>query len=210
MSEFAYGDKPNVPDFMIRGGVKYKIVTDHLGSVVAVVHSTTGAVTQAISYDEFGRVLSDTNPGFQPFGFAGGLYDPDTGLVRFGARDYNPETGRWMQKDPILFAGGDTNLYGYVLNDPVNFIDPMGLEIPGPRNPPSFPEGTEDFIDKYIRCTGQCQIDIQWGPVHRTIRDSIPPQAPPQPRGPKPAGNDTQPPKQNRPRDTFRDNCRTA
>nr|BFD67005.1 hypothetical protein HAGR004_20270 [Bdellovibrio sp. HAGR004] len=50
-----------------------------------------------------------------------------TQLVRFGARDYDPEVGRWTSKDPILFNGGDTNLYGYVANDPVNFIDPMGL-----------------------------------------------------------------------------------
>ena len=67
-------------------------------------------------------MVVDTNPGFQPSGFAGGLYDPDTGLVRFGARDYDPDVGRWTAVDPILFAGGDTNLYGYVLNDPVNMI----------------------------------------------------------------------------------------
>jgi RHS repeat-associated protein len=71
-------------------------------------------------------VLHDTNPGFQPFGFAGGLYEPATQLVRFGARDYDAETGRWTSKDPIGFGGGDTNLYGYVLQDPVNFIDPDG------------------------------------------------------------------------------------
>lgn len=61
-----------------------------------------------------------------PFGFAGGLHDRDTGLVRFGYRDYDPDTGRWTAKDPILFAGGDTDLYGYCLNDPVNKIDPDG------------------------------------------------------------------------------------
>jgi len=65
-------------------------------------------------------VLSDTNPGFQPFGFAGDLYDRDTELERFGARDYDAGTGRWTAKDPIRFGGGDTNLYGYVLGDPVN------------------------------------------------------------------------------------------
>jgi len=79
-----------------------------------------------LRYDEFGVVLENTNPGFQPFGFAGGLYDTDTGLVRFGARDYDPHTGRWTSKDPIRFGGGDSNLYGYVLGDPVNFIDPTG------------------------------------------------------------------------------------
>ena len=72
--------------------------------------------------------MLDTNPGFQPFGFAGGLYDRDTGLVRFGARDYDPKTGRWTAKDPILFAGGGANLYGYVQNDPVNWRDPNGLD----------------------------------------------------------------------------------
>jgi RHS repeat-associated protein len=68
----------------------------------------------------------DTNPGFQPFGFAGGLYDADTGLVRFGARDYDAITGRWTAKDPILFAGGQANLYAYVNGDPVNHLDPKG------------------------------------------------------------------------------------
>ena len=47
-------------------------------------------------------------------------------------RDYDPETGRWTSKDPILFAGGDTNLYGYVLADPINFIDPDGQQPVGP------------------------------------------------------------------------------
>ncbi|MFW6350633.1 MAG: RHS repeat-associated core domain-containing protein, partial [Thiohalospira sp.] len=42
-------------------------------------------------------------------------------------RDYEPRTGRWTAKDPILFQGGDTNLYGSVVNDPVNLIDPNGL-----------------------------------------------------------------------------------
>ena len=56
---------------------------------------------------------------FQPFGFAGGIYDTDTKLVRFGARDYDPRVGRWTTKDPIRFAAG-VNLYGYALNDPVN------------------------------------------------------------------------------------------
>jgi RHS repeat-associated protein len=73
-------------------------------------------------------VTNDTNPGFQPFGFAGGLYDQQTGLVRFGARDYDPQTGRWTAKDPIRFGGADSNLYGYAFSDPVNYIDSNGME----------------------------------------------------------------------------------
>ena len=77
-------------------------------------------------------------PGFQPFGFAGGLLDRDTGLVRFGARDYDPETGRLTRKDPLGFVGGGTNLYGYALADPVNLTDPTGPDPghdPGRRVP---------------------------------------------------------------------------
>jgi RHS repeat-associated protein len=91
-----------------------------------VVDVTTGQIVQQMAYDEFGNVTQDTNAGFQPFGYAGGLYDKDTGLVRFGARDYDPMTGKWTAKDPIRFKGGDTNLFNYVANNPVNFVDPMG------------------------------------------------------------------------------------
>jgi len=123
---FVYGTKSHVPDYMITASADYQIITDHLGSPVMVVNATTGAVVQEIKYDSFGRVISDTNPGFIPFGFAGCLYDQDTQLCRFGARDYDASIGRWTAKDPILFAGGDTNLYGYVENDPVNWLDVEG------------------------------------------------------------------------------------
>jgi RHS repeat-associated protein len=126
VSRFIYADRFHVPAYMEKDGVRYRIISDHLGSPRFVVHSQTGEVVQQLAYDTWGKVILDTNPGFQPFGFAGGLHDRDTGLVRFGARDYDPETGRWTAKDPILFAGGDSNLYGYVLNDPVNFVDPYG------------------------------------------------------------------------------------
>ena len=87
-----------------------------------------GAVAQRIDYAEFGDPDFGTYPAdFQPFGLAGGIYDADTELVRFGARGYDPRVGRWTTKDPIRFAGGDVNLYGYVLGDPVNLVDPSGL-----------------------------------------------------------------------------------
>src|SRR5690606_1841806 len=70
-----------------------------------------------------------TNPGFQPFAFAGGIHDVDTGFVRFGARDYDPSVGRWTAKDPFLFAGRQANLYVYANNDPVNFADPEGTIV---------------------------------------------------------------------------------
>ena len=132
-ARFVYASGRNVPHYMITYAADgselatYRIVTDHLGSVRLVVDASTGVVAQRMVHDEWGQVIEDTNPGFQPFGFAGGIYDPDTGLVRFGARDYDPTIGRWTAKDPILFDGGQANLYAYVGDDPLNRFDPRGL-----------------------------------------------------------------------------------
>lgn len=76
--------------------------------------------------DQFGNATSSTW-GVQPFAFAGGLYDNQTGLVRFGVRDYDAQVGRWVSKDPIRFEAGDANLYSYVLGDPINRSDPNGM-----------------------------------------------------------------------------------
>jgi len=127
VSQFVYADG-SVPEYFIRGGTTYRVITDQVGSPRLVVDVSTGVVAQRLDYDTFGNVVLDTNPGFQPFGFAGGLYDRDTRLVHFGAREYDPETGRWTARDPIGFAGHDANLYGYIFDDPVNGTDPRGLE----------------------------------------------------------------------------------
>ncbi|HOU15487.1 MAG TPA: RHS repeat-associated core domain-containing protein [Anaerolineae bacterium] len=138
VSRFVYGSRSNVPAYLLKGGQTYRIIADQLGSPRLVVNVATGQIAQRLDYDAWGKVLQDSNPGFQPFGFAGGLYDRDTGLVRFGLRDYDPIAGRWTNKDPFGFAGGDSNLYAYVSNDPVNAIDPTGTEeesAPSPCNP---------------------------------------------------------------------------
>jgi RHS repeat-associated protein len=80
---------------------------------------------RGITNDERGNTLKDTNAGFIPFGFAGGVVDRDTGLIRFGARDYDPQTGRWTEKDAIGFKGG-LNFYSYAGGDAVNRVDPSG------------------------------------------------------------------------------------
>jgi RHS repeat-associated protein len=111
---------------MIRGGTTYRILSDHLGSPRLVVDTSTGAIAQRLDYDDWGRVLQDTAPGLQPFGFAGGLYDSGTGLVRFGARDYDQQVGRWTARDPIGFRGRGENLFAYALLDPINRFDWTG------------------------------------------------------------------------------------
>jgi RHS repeat-associated protein len=122
---FEYADA-RMPVAMTKDGSTYYLTYDQVGSL-RIVADTAANVLKRIEYDSFGNIIQDTNPSFAiPFGFAGGLHDRDTGLVRFGYRDYDPDTGRWTAKDPIGFVGGDTDLYGYCLNDPVNFVDPTG------------------------------------------------------------------------------------
>jgi len=125
-ARFVYALDVNVPEYMVQGTATYRFITDQVGSVRLVVDASTGAVAERIDYDEFGNVLSDSAPGFQPFGFAGGLLDRDVGLTRCGARDYDPSTGRWTAKDPLRLRGGP-NLYVYASADPVNNTDPLGL-----------------------------------------------------------------------------------
>lgn len=122
-----YGTKPHVPDYFVMNDDIYRIITDHLGSVRLVVRVKDGSIVQEMVHDEFGKTLSSAGAGFQPFGFAGGLYDYNTGFIQFGARWYDPQVGRWVSKDPIGFAGGDTNLYAYVGGNPVSYVDPTGL-----------------------------------------------------------------------------------
>ena len=138
---FNYGAHGNVPELMtLADGTQYRLITDHLGSVRLVIDVAADTVVQRLAYDAYGRVVVDTKPGFQPFGYAGGLYDPLTGLVRFGARDYDAEAGRWTGKDPIGFEGGSPNVYEYALGSPVDFIDITGL-----RCRPFFERFLENF-----------------------------------------------------------------
>jgi RHS repeat-associated protein len=133
VSRYIYGSNRHVPDLVIRGGNTYRLITDHLGSPVYAVNVTNkDDVPYQVSWGPFGKPvvgggLPESSIGWIPFGFAGGLYDPDTGYTHFGARDYDPEIGRWVSKDPIRFGGGQSNIYVYSFNDPVNFRDPSGL-----------------------------------------------------------------------------------
>ena len=126
ITRFNYGDD-RMPVSMTHNGENYYLLYDPVGSLRGVT-DTAGTMIKRIDYDSFGNIVVDSNSSLSvPFGFAGGLHDRATGLVRFGARDYDPAIGRWTAKDPIDFAGGDANLYGYVGGDPVNWVDPGGL-----------------------------------------------------------------------------------
>ena len=179
-SVFVYASQGHSPDMMAvwevppGGGpeqwVAYRFLKDHLGSVRYVVRVEDGYVAQALTYDSWGVVGQDTAAGFQPFGYAGGLYDPATGLVRFGARDYDAGLGRWTAKDPILFAGGQANVWEYVGSRPVEYVDPSGLYqeiIQWFRRLTGFVDGLEYVVDRSIEAADRADTmaGIIGGPI---------------------------------------------
>ncbi len=125
-SRFLYADA-RMPVAMEADGQTYYLAYDQVGSLRAVADAS-GTVVKTVAYDSFGNVLEDSNGSLAvPFGFAGGLYDADTGLVRFGYRDYDAEVGRWTAKDPIGFGGGSHDIYQYCLYNPITLEDFSGL-----------------------------------------------------------------------------------
>ena len=130
--QYVYASNAHSPDFVVDAtGAAYRVITDQLGSPLLIVNvADANDVLLEAEYSAFGaRTVLAGDGDALTLGFAGGVFDADTGLTRFGARDYDPVVGRWTAKDPILFAGGQANLYVYVGNDPVNLIDPHGLFV---------------------------------------------------------------------------------
>jgi RHS repeat-associated protein len=95
-----------------------------------VEQKTVSGQASSFEYDPFGNTIKSvgTAANVQPFGFSTKYTDTETGLAYYGYRFYQPTTGRWVSRDPIEERGG-SNLYGMVGNDPVNHIDPYGLEL---------------------------------------------------------------------------------
>ncbi|MGB3654038.1 MAG: FG-GAP-like repeat-containing protein [Rivularia sp. (in: cyanobacteria)] len=101
-------------------------LTDNVGTVRDLVDSS-GTVQNHITYDSFGNVTNQTNSTINTrFGYTGREFDEETGQYYYRARYYDSGVGRFISEDPIGFAGGDTNLYRYVANRPVDNIDPYG------------------------------------------------------------------------------------
>jgi RHS repeat-associated protein len=125
-------------------------------SIYGTVENHDNGLELQRKYDSFGKITSENGPLDFPFGFAGGIYDKDTKLTRFGVRDYDSETGRWTSKEPLGF-GGSRNFYVYVKNNPVMFRDPTGLIliIVGSQK---FQNKVNDMLDRlskispYIKC----------------------------------------------------------
>ncbi len=115
------------PVGVTNGEDSYFLLCDQVGTPLALA-TTDGHVVQTMQYDSFGNLLQVRGDAVRlPLGFAGGLFDADTGLTRFVWRDYDADTGRFTALDPMGAKGGDKDWYGYCVDDPVNRVDVWGL-----------------------------------------------------------------------------------
>src|SRR5205085_2312036 len=92
------------------------------------VKATDGSVTATYEYDPFGQLIRATGPyaAINPIRFSSKYFDDEVGLSYYAYRYYSASLGRWINRDPIGEFGG-LNLYGFVGNDPVGYVDPFGL-----------------------------------------------------------------------------------
>jgi RHS repeat-associated protein len=108
-----------------RSGTTSYYQADGLGSITSLSNGS-GALTNTYSYDSFGDLIASTGTITNPFRYTGREFDSETGLNYLRARYLDPNAGRFLAEDPIGFGGG-ANFYGYVQNNPLIFLDPMGL-----------------------------------------------------------------------------------
>jgi RHS repeat-associated protein len=148
LARYVYGDGVDqvwaraVPAGLTNAGVAWYL-TDRQGSVRDIMNSSSVIVDHA-DYDGFGNATHTTITVADQFGYAGGLYSYDTKMEQFGARWYDPASGRWASEDPSGFGGGDANLYGYCQNDPTDAIDPLGLRWHVYRNNQALAKAVSD------------------------------------------------------------------
>ncbi len=123
LRRFVYGPGIDEPICMITSQATFYYHFDALGSVVAL-SDQYGNLLESYSYSPYG-IPSTLSAVGNPYYFTGRRFDPESGLYYYRARYYGPTLGRFLQVDPIGYAGG-MNLYVYVGNNPINWIDPEG------------------------------------------------------------------------------------
>jgi RHS repeat-associated protein len=105
---------------------------DSLGSVIAVINGSGSSVRDRYAYGPYGAMTVVSGTDYEPIRYAGGYFDTTSGLVKFGARYYDSNTGRWTQMDPIggsIANPATLNGYIYAGDDPINNVDPTGRDF---------------------------------------------------------------------------------
>jgi|GEM_PF-1770783 len=105
----------------------HAISYDANGNISEYIDLADGSIDAHLEYDAFGRIIASTGTAPSSFGFSTNYQDTETGYLYYGFRYYDPETGRWPNRDPIGERGG-LNVYAFVMNDGVNVWDFLGLQ----------------------------------------------------------------------------------
>jgi RHS repeat-associated protein len=128
LTRYLHGDEVDGLVGRQDAGVAYWYLTDRLGSVRDVTDNS-GNVKDALVYDGFGNIVTETNSAYRGnYSWTGRQVDTETRLQYNRARWYDSATSRWQSQDPIGFAAGDSNLHRYLRNQPLSTIDPSGME----------------------------------------------------------------------------------
>jgi RHS repeat-associated protein len=152
-------------------GEVFWALADHQGSV-KVVLDNDGNIVNQISYDAFGRITDESNPSVDfRFTYTGRELDPETGLYNYRTRFDDPNTGQFINEDTIGFAGGDTNLYRYISNNPVNGIDPFGYRTLVAPSPIPTPTPTPKGGTSRLGLLPALVLLILGGPLAKPVAD---------------------------------------
>jgi RHS repeat-associated protein len=135
VARYTQGSGVDHPLAMTRAGVTSFYEQDAPRSITSL-SDTAGAITDTYTYDSYGNLTASSGTTTNPFRYTGREFDPETGLYYYRARYYDPQIGRFINEDPLGFDGG-MDFYAYADNNPVNEIDPLGLQGGmGPTKPP--------------------------------------------------------------------------
>jgi RHS repeat-associated protein len=124
-ARYTHGPGIDEPIAITKGGSTFFYHQDGLGTVTDLTDSA-GATAKSYSYDAYGNLVDQTGTLEQPYTYTGREFDSESGLYYYRARNYDPVTGRFLQKDPIGLRGG-VNSYLYANGVPTFFNDPFGL-----------------------------------------------------------------------------------
>lgn len=171
-ARYVHGLGIDEPLAVYKDGETYYYHADGLGSITALT-GKHGQIVQKYEYDSFGNLKNSGIIVEQPYAYTGREWDKETGLYYYRARYYDPMDGRFISKDPIGFRGGDVNLFAYVGNDPINWIDPTGLTKGGKQKI----TGNDPLTDGVSKSSSKAEIDAAIRSIEEALKDKCMSQA---------------------------------
>ena len=129
LARYTYGQDVDQPFAEVRSGTTSYYQHDALNSVTSLTNPV-GALANTYTYDSFGKLSASTGTLTNPFQYTGREFDQETGIYFYRMRYFDQNVGRFLSEDPTGFHAG-VNFYSYVANDPVRFVDPLGLQRGG-------------------------------------------------------------------------------